>query len=99
MLWRTNGGGARVGKLRRQVGQDAQRPFQGAEGQEAGVGDERSLVEGDFQRWPAYRPQGKGSLLLGAQDREPPHVSKLLVQHSLDTARGSPCLRTVRNPG
>ena len=92
-------GVARVGQAVGQVGQDAQGAVQGADGHQASIGDDRPLVESDLQLLPAEVPQGKVSLLLIGHGLEPPHVSKLLVKHSLDTARGSPCLCTVRNPG
>ena len=88
-----------VGQAGGQIGQDAQGAIQGADGHQAGVGDDRPLVEGNLQLLPAEVPQGKVSLLLVAHGLEPPQGSKLLAIHSLDTARGSPCLCTVRNPG
>src|SRR5215471_1391253 len=75
-----------------QIGQDTQGAVQDADGHEAGVGNEGSLREGNFQPLLADVPQGTVSLLLVAHDVEPPQISKLLVTHSLDTARGSPCL-------
>jgi hypothetical protein len=44
-------------------------------------------------------PQGKVGVRFGGHECEPPHWSKLLVKHSLDSARGSPFNDAVRNPG
>ena len=52
-------GGAGVGESRGQVGDDAQGAFQGADGEQAGVGDDAAAVESDVELLRAEVPQGK----------------------------------------
>jgi hypothetical protein len=91
--------GAGVGEPSGEFGEDAQGLLQGADGAEAGVGDEAAAVEGAVELLRAEVPQGKVSIRFAGHGREPPHGSKLLVTHSLDSARGSPFQDSVRNPG
>jgi len=91
--------GARVGQSPGQVGEDAQGPLQGADGEQPGIGDDAAAVEIDEELLRAEVPQGKVVVALGSHDREPPQWSKLLTSQGLDTARGSSQPPAVRNPG
>jgi hypothetical protein len=82
-------GRARVGESLGQVGDDAQRFLQGADGEETGIGDDAATVESSVQLLRADVPEGKVGFPFDDHDREPPHDAKLLVTHSLDSARGS----------
>jgi hypothetical protein len=82
-----------------QAGEDAQRLLQGANGEQAGGGDDRWAVESDVERLRAEVPEGKVAVRFGDQDREPPQASKRLAKSSLDSARGPPFKGSVRNPG
>jgi hypothetical protein len=82
-----------------EVGDDARGLLQGADGEESGIGDEATAVEGQVQLLCADVPEGKVRIGLRDHEPEPPQWSKLLGKHSLDTARGSPFNDPVRDPG
>ena len=54
-----------------------ERLLQGADGEQAGVGDDASAVEGDVNLLRTEVPQGKVRFPFGRHDLEPPHGSKL----------------------
>ena len=54
--------------------------------EEASIGDEAAAVEGDVKLLRTDVPQGKVLIRLLNHELEPPHGSKLLVKHSLDSA-------------
>jgi hypothetical protein len=79
-------GGAGVGEPAGQLGNDTQGLLQGADGQQPGIGDDAAAIEGDVELLRADGPQGKVAVQVVGHDLEPPHGSKLLVKHSLDSA-------------
>jgi hypothetical protein len=58
-----------------------------------------AAVEGEVQLLRADVGQGRVLSAFAGHEGEPPYGSKLLVKHSLDTARGSPFIDTVHIPG
>jgi hypothetical protein len=75
-------GGARVGQLGGEVGDDAQGAFEGADGEQAGVGDEATALEIDAELLRADVPQGKVVVNFPSHDLEPPQMVKCrLLQH------------------
>jgi hypothetical protein len=79
-------GGAGSGESLGQIGDDPQGFFQGADGEQAGIADDATAVESDLNLLRADSPQGKVLIAFAGHDHEPPHGSKLLVKHSLDSA-------------
>jgi hypothetical protein len=90
---------ARIGQACGQVSDDAQGFFEGPNGKEAGIGDEAATGKGNMNRLRADAEQRRILLGLADHDLEPPHDAKLLVTHSLDSARGSSFKDQVRDPG
>ena len=78
-------GGAWVGESLGQVGDDPQGLLEGADGEQAGVGDDASPVEDDVDLLRAEIPEGKVRMPLGRHDLKPPHGSKLFGKYSLDS--------------
>src|SRR5262249_14683914 len=79
-------GGAGIRQPLGQVSDDAQRLLQGADSEQARIGDDAAAVKSDVQLLRADVPQGKVRFSFTDHDREPPQDAKLLGKHSLDTA-------------
>jgi len=92
-------GGAWVRQLRGEVGDDAERAFQGADGEESGVGDDAAALEIDEELLRAEVPQGKVVNAFGSHELEPPQMVKCLTSQHLTTVEGSSHKSSVRNPG
>ena len=92
-------GGAWVGETLGQIGDDPQGFFQGPDAEQTCIGDQATAVKGQGKLLRADVPQGKVWIGLLNHELEPPHGSKLLEKHSLDSARGSPFNDSVRFPG
>jgi hypothetical protein len=92
-------GGAWVGQLRGEVGDDAERAFQGADGEQSGVADDAAALEIDQELLRAEVPQGKVVNVFGSHELEPPQLVKCLTLQHLTTVDGSFHKSSVRNPG
>ena len=58
------------------VGNHPQGPFQGADGEQAGIGDEAAALEIDEELLRAEVPQGKVVVIFGSHELEPPQMVK-----------------------
>src|SRR5262249_28610046 len=90
---------ARVGEGFGQAGEYAQAAVQGADGQQAGVGDDAGAVEGDADLLRADRIEGKVGGSSGDHELGPPYWSKISCDKALDSTRGPSLTDSVRNPG
>src|SRR5207237_7811892 len=68
-------GRAWVRQQGREVGDDAQGPFEGADGEQSGVGNDAAALEIDKQLLPAEVPQVKVVGRLQNHELEPPQVN------------------------